>query len=141
MDPRIQIRIGIHTKMSWIRNTGFKAMKFLHLHALLARLPLSTVSFFFSSIQNSAGVMVSDRHYFSGPKSHMKNVGSGLHPHRWFHWLPPIYLLCILCYAELNNLWELFTVILLEAKTFARKRTKIYNKSRSRFSSILYIFL
>jgi hypothetical protein len=30
MDPRIQIRIRIHTKMSWIRNTGGKKLKYKH---------------------------------------------------------------------------------------------------------------
>jgi hypothetical protein len=27
MDPRIHIRIRIHTKMSWIRNTGFQLFR------------------------------------------------------------------------------------------------------------------
>jgi hypothetical protein len=41
MDPRIQIRIRIHTKMSWIRNTTF----WLHVPMLCAYIPVKAPLF------------------------------------------------------------------------------------------------
>jgi hypothetical protein len=60
-------------------------MKFLILHALIARLPLSTVSLFSPcSLQNSAGLMVSELHYFSLSVSTYK-MSDLVYIRSWFH--------------------------------------------------------
>jgi hypothetical protein len=43
MDPRIQIRIRIHTKMPWIRNTGYNYKKYTGINLVLGSADLQAV--------------------------------------------------------------------------------------------------